>query len=71
MRRAPQPPLEFRDQLEVAVAILERGDRRQEVARIGQAVRADRPELRQAEQRAVVLADVAARIVARAARRET
>ena len=60
-RRAPQPPAELRDQLERALGSLVRRDRRQEVARIGEAVRADRAELGQPEQRAVVLADVAAR----------
>ena len=44
-----------------AVDVLVRGDRRQEVARIGQAVGADRAEVGQAEAGAVVLADVAAR----------
>ena len=40
--------------------ILERGDRRLEVAPVGQAVRADRPALRQRETLSVVLADEAA-----------
>ena len=39
-----------------------RGDRRQEVARVGEAVRADRAEVGQAEVGAEVLADVAARL---------
>ena len=38
------------------------GDRREEVARIGEAVRADRAELGQAEQGAVIFGDIAARL---------
>jgi acyl-CoA reductase-like NAD-dependent aldehyde dehydrogenase len=48
-------------------AVLVAGARRQEVARIGQAVRADGPEVRQAQQRAEVLADIAARLAVRQA----
>ncbi len=59
--RRPQPALEFLDQLGGAIDVLEGGHGRQEVARIGQAVGADRPQLRQAQQGAVVLADIAAR----------
>ena len=41
--------------------VLVRGDRREEVARIGEAIRADRPAVGQREAAAVVLADVGAR----------
>src|SRR5207247_8275536 len=58
---APDPAGEFRDELEVALDVLERGDGREEVARRGEAVRADEAEVGEAEERAVVLADVAAR----------
>ena len=57
--------------MEVAVAIFVGGDRRIEVARIGQAVGADGAEFGQAEGEPVVLADVAARLYARAVRRGT
>ena len=40
--------------------VLERRDRREEVARLREALRADQPQLGQAERRAVVLANVAA-----------
>ena len=56
----PQPAHELRDDLALAL-VLERGHRREEVARLREALRADRPELGQAERRAVVLAKVAAR----------
>ena len=49
------------DQLELAVAILIGGGGRQEIARIGEAVRADRPQLGQAEEGAVIFRDIAAR----------
>ena len=52
--------MELGDQLVRPVDVLVGGDRRQEVARVGQAVRADRAEVGQAEGAAVVLADVAA-----------
>src|SRR3546814_18606402 len=39
--------------------VLEGGNRRQEVARVGEAVRADRAALRQGQRRRVVLADEA------------
>ena len=41
--------------------VLEPGDRRFEIARVGEAVGADRPELGQAERQAVILGDIAAR----------
>src|SRR3546814_14581481 len=41
--------------------VLEGGNRRQEVARVGEAVRADRAALRQGQRRRVVLADEAPR----------
>src|SRR5581483_9687326 len=49
------------DDLVTPFDVLVRGDRREEVARTGEAVRADRSELGQTEHRTVVLADVAAR----------
>ncbi len=59
--RRPQPALELLHQLGRALDILEGGDGGQEIARIGQAVGADGPKLRQAEAGAIVLADIAAR----------
>jgi hypothetical protein len=53
-------PLEFGDQLEMPAAILELGARAEKIARVGEAVGADRTQFRQAEQRPVVLADGAA-----------
>ena len=52
---------ELGDQLVRLVDVLVGGDRGQEVARVGEAVRADRAEVGQLERRAVVLADIAAR----------
>src|SRR5579875_2816730 len=60
-RRRPQGALELRDQLEFAFDVLVRRGRRLEVARIGEAVGADRPQFRQPQRRTEVLADVAAR----------
>ena len=54
-------PQNFATSSSGAVDVLVRGDRRQEVARVGEPVRADRAELGQAERRAVILADIAAR----------
>jgi hypothetical protein len=59
--RAPQVALELGDQFEVAFHVLERRVRGQEVARIGQAIAADRSEVRQPQRRPEVLADIAAR----------
>ena len=59
--RAPQPAAEFGHQLEVSLAVLERRHGRQKIARIGEPVGADRPQLGQPQRRPVVLADVAAR----------
>ena len=56
----PQAAAVLGDDAEVAVAILERRDRREEVARVGEAERADRTEIRQPQLLTVVLADVAA-----------
>src|SRR3954451_7556395 len=56
----PQMALEFGDQLAGPVAILETGAGRQEIARIGEAVGADRPQFRQPELRAVILAGITA-----------
>jgi len=52
--------LEFRDQLEAAFEVLERRIRGEEIARIGQAVAADRPQVRKAHERTEVLAHIAA-----------
>src|SRR3546814_10162038 len=60
-RRAPQVALELGDQLEVALGLLVRRIRGEEVSRIGKAVGADRPQVRQPQQAAEVLAHVAAR----------
>ncbi len=51
----------LRDDAEVAVAIFERRGRREEVARVGETERADRPKIRQPHVLPVVLADVSAR----------
>ena len=59
------------DELEAAVAILIGGLRRQEIARIGEAVRADRAELGQAEQGAVIFGDIAPRLAVRQQHPET
>ena len=59
--RRPQIALEFRHQAERAGDIFVGRDRREKIARIGKAVGAERAELRQAEHRSVILADVAAR----------
>jgi hypothetical protein len=66
-RRRPQVAAELGDQLEIAFAVFVARLRRQEVARIGQAVRADRAQVRQAQQGAEVLADIAARRAVRQA----
>ena len=59
--RTPEVAAELRDQLEVAFAVFVGCDRRADVARIGQAVRADHAEVGQLKQLARVLAHVAAR----------
>ena len=58
--RAPQAAIGLHVKRVRRFAILVGGDGRQEVARVGQAIRADRPALGGAERRAVVFADVAA-----------
>ena len=58
--RAPQVPRELGDDFRGRIAILVGGDGREEIARIGEAVGADRAQLGEAEGRAIVLADVAA-----------
>src|SRR3982751_2599107 len=63
-RRAPEPATEFRNQLELALTLAICGDGCEKIPRIGETVGADRAELRQSQQRAVVLADIAARIAA-------
>ena len=61
-RGPPQVACELRDELEVALPVLVPRDGRPEVAGIGEPVAADRPQVRKAERRAVVLADIPARI---------
>ncbi|MNM86767.1 hypothetical protein D3C81_989290 [compost metagenome] len=67
----PQVALELGHQLEIALAVFIAGHRRQEVARVGQAVGADHAQVGQLEQRAVVLADIAARLAVRQLHAET
>ena len=59
--RCPEIAHELRDQLEASFPVLVPCERRLEVAGIGQSVGADRPQVGQPQQRAVILADVAAR----------
>ncbi len=61
--RGPEPAEKFRGDVELAIAIFIRGNGREEIARIGEAVGADGAQLRQAERQAVVLADVTARLL--------
>ena len=56
----PQIAAEFRDDLAFCVAVLVPGDGRFEIARVRQAIGADRAEIGQAKLLAVVFADVAA-----------
>src|SRR5207302_10156994 len=58
--RAPKVACKLSDQLEIPVAVLERGDGRQKIARVGESIGTDGPELGQAKARTVVLAHVAA-----------
>ena len=58
--RGPQIAGELDDDLELFVSILKGGDRGQKIARVGEPVGADRTQFRQAEQLAVILADIAA-----------
>ncbi|MNN40485.1 hypothetical protein D3C81_1545620 [compost metagenome] len=58
-RGTPQAAIELGDQLEIAVDVFECGMRGLEIARIGQAVGADRAQVGQLQQCAEVLADVA------------
>src|SRR5438552_4297293 len=58
----PQVAHDFRDRLAGATAIFVRSSGRLEVARMGEAVRSDRTEIRKTEQCAVVFADVATRV---------
>ena len=60
-RRRPQAAERFLDDFGRLVAVLEPGDRRFEIARVGEAVGADRPKLGQAQRQAMVLRDIAAR----------
>ena len=64
-RRLPQAAEEFRDDVELAVAIFVGCDRRFEITGIRQPVGSDWSELRQAEGKAVIFADVPARLVLR------
>src|SRR5690348_9227872 len=57
---SPEIALEFLDHLASSAALLERGDRREEVAFLCKPLRADRAELGQPEGRAIVLAHIAA-----------
>ncbi len=57
---APQQALELGDQFELAFQVFVGRMRGFEVARVGQAIGADRPQVRQAHQAAEVLADIAA-----------
>src|SRR5215470_15317659 len=59
----PQIALKFRDDLAGLVAVLESRDRHAEITRVGEAVGADRSELREPKQRAVILADITPRAV--------
>ena len=63
-----EPAAPFHDQPAGRLLVLEPGDRRLEVARIGQAVGADRAAIGQGELGAVILADIAARPARRSAR---
>nr|GFD53832.1 hypothetical protein [Tanacetum cinerariifolium] len=60
--RAPQFAKELLHQFGGLLAVLEVRNRRLKVAGIGQPVAANRPEVWQAQGRAVVLADVTARV---------
>ncbi|MNM31228.1 hypothetical protein D3C81_418000 [compost metagenome] len=57
---APQFTEEFLHQLHRAIDFFVMGHRREEVARVGQAVAADRPQVRDAQRRTVVLGQIAA-----------
>ena len=57
----PQVALELGDEFEIALILLVRRHRGEEITRVGQAVGADRPQVRQFERLAVVLTHVAAR----------
>ena len=66
-RRAlrPQGHLKVKVYRRLAALPLVPGDRRQEIARVGEPVGADRPQIGQAEQGAEVLADIAASLAVR------
>ncbi len=57
-RRRPQLAAELCHQLTAGLTILVARDRGEEIARIGETVRTDRPEIRQAQRRPEILADV-------------
>ena len=69
--RGPQRTLEFRDELEVTFDVLVGCHGSQEIARIGQPIRADRPEFGQPQQGAEVFADVTPRRTVRQVDAET
>ena len=64
-RRRPQLPAELRYQFHFALAVLVPRHRRLEIARVGEAVRADGAEVGQSHRRPEALADVAARLTVR------
>ncbi len=61
----PQPTAEFLDQFAIALNILKGGHRRFKVARIGQAVGADRAEVGQAKRMTMVFQHIAGRMSVR------
>ncbi|CAM2144933.1 hypothetical protein PT2222_160209 [Paraburkholderia tropica] len=67
---APELTVELGDEFELSFKIFVRGVRREEVARIREAVRTDHTQIRQAQQRAEVLAEIAARRAVRQIDRE-
>src|SRR5689334_18786421 len=58
----PQIPAKFRNDLHRSFAVYVPGDRRLEVAWIGQSVRPDRPQIGQPKLRAIILTNVPAGI---------
>ena len=66
---SPRAAAPFHEHPGGRVAVLVGGDRRQEIARVGEAVRADGAALGQRERAAIILAEIAARRAVLAARR--
>ena len=60
-RRRPQPAEIFLEQLDLAFHVFVGGDGGEEIARIGEAVGADRPQFGQPEEGAVILRDITSR----------